>query len=132
MQTLYLAILYIGGKYETWLFPYPDDADDAPGYYFTNKLNPPGPCFLFVAFYNLVDSMKKGFVPEGARNTLITQCAWCGKVKIHTPEGVEWRELPDDVIAPLLGKSVTHGICPDCAAGYKVPSTKLHDEVSST
>lgn len=51
---------------------------------------------------------------EGLRE-LLSVCAWCGAVR--DASGV-WRAR-ERWLAPDRGASVTHGICPDCAAKQK-------------
>ena len=54
----------------------------------------------------LVDSSRH----RRSSETLVTQCAWCGKLRV----GGFWAS-PDEA-PPFLPRRRTHGICPECFA----------------
>jgi hypothetical protein len=41
---------------------------------------------------------------------LLPVCAWCGRIR----EDNEWHH-PEELPASRYGRTLTHGICPDCA-----------------
>lgn len=60
--------------------------------------------------------------PDQSRDPIASVCAWCTAKGIYRIKsratGGDWVDVDEDVYKSMLNKSVSHGMCPECAAEY--------------
>lgn len=98
-----------------------EDADEAAGFalgaidYVTKPIRP---AIVLARIQNhlererLIAELQKALSDVNALSGLIPICAWCHKLR--NDDGY-WRQV-DAYLTSRGGASITHGICPDCAA----------------